>query len=333
MTEQEAKAKLTEWLLDQVGYIGKKSNAKLEDKTANIRGLYTKYAAELDSLGYYNGRKNGYDYCAVFANDAYLNLCKNVETNPAKLVALAQKLVGQPPKSMGAACKYSYNYYKQAGQATSEPEVGNQIFFRYAVETGHTGIVYKVTSSYVYTVEGNVNGGEVQAKKYAKTNKYIEGYGRPKWSLITKAGSDPAPAPAPRPVLRFGSKGTAVKQLQETLLSLGYKLPIYGADSDFGSETERAVKVFQRDHALEVDGIVGPMTWAALDAAVEASGKAQHVKDNETGQDYLIYTVRKGDTLSKIAAAHRTSTQTLKFINGIKDANLIQVGQKIRIPV
>lgn len=333
MTEQEAKALLTAWLLDQVGYIGKKSNAQLNDKTANIRGLFTKYAAELDSLGYYNGRKNGYDYCAVFANDAYLNLCKNVETNPAKLVALAQKLVGQPPKSMGAACKYSFNYYKQAGQATSEPEVGNQIFFRYAVETGHTGIVYKVTSSYVYTVEGNVNGGEVQAKKYAKTNKCIEGYGRPKWSLITNAEPAPAPAPAPRPVLRFGSKGTAVKQLQETLLSLGYKLPIYGADSDYGSETERAVKAFQRDHALEVDGIVGPMTYAALDAAVEASGKAQHVKDNETGQNYLIYTVRKGDTLSKIAADHRTTIQTLKFINNIQNANLIQVGQKIRIPV
>lgn len=329
MKESEAKEKLVAWLLDQVGYIGKKSNAQLEDKTANIRGLFTKYAAELDSLGYYNGRKNGYDYCAVFSNDAYLNLCKNVETNPAKLVALAQKLVGQPPKSMGAACKYSLNYYKQAGQATSEPEVGNQIFFRYAVETGHTGIVYKVTSSYVYTVEGNVNGGEVQAKKYAKNNRYIEGYGRPKWSMITKA----EPAPAPRPVLRFGSKGTAVKQLQENLLGLGYKLPIYGADSDFGSETERAVKAFQRDHSLEVDGIVGPMTYAALDAAVEASGKAQHVKDNETGQDYLIYTVRKGDTLSKIAADHRTSIQTLKFINNIQNANLIQIGQKIKIPV
>jgi LysM repeat protein len=97
--------------------------------------------------------------------------------------------------------------------------------------------------------------------------------------------------------------------------------------------TEKAVKAFQKSRGLEQDGIVGPLTYAALDRAIAESGKATYTKDDATGQEYLIYTVKPGDTLSRIASSHRTSTQTLKFLNGIKDANLIVVGQKIKIPI
>lgn len=44
-----------------------------------------------------------------------------------------------------------------------------------------------------------------------------------------------------------------------------------------------------------------------------------------------VYTVKKGDTLSKIAAANGTTWQNLKKINGIKNANQIYVGQKIKL--
>lgn len=40
----------------ELGYIGKKSNAQLDDKTANITGLWTKYARDLNDAGYYNGK-------------------------------------------------------------------------------------------------------------------------------------------------------------------------------------------------------------------------------------------------------------------------------------
>jgi peptidoglycan hydrolase-like protein with peptidoglycan-binding domain len=67
--------------------------------------------------------------------------------------------------------------------------------------------------------------------------------------------------PASLPTLRRGSKGDAVKFLQERLSLMGYSLVI---DGEFGAKTEAAVKQFQKDRGLTVDGIVGPKTWTAM---------------------------------------------------------------------
>ena len=66
------------------------------------------------------------------------------------------------------------------------------------------------------------------------------------------------------PLVKKGSTGAAVEQLQEMLIAQGYSCGKWGADGDFGNDTLKAVKSFQRDHGLEVDGEVGPITWAAL---------------------------------------------------------------------
>lgn len=68
--------------------------------------------------------------------------------------------------------------------------------------------------------------------------------------------------------LRRGDKGEDVKRLQEDLLALSYDLGKWGADGDFGAKTEEAVKDFQQDHGLEIDGIAGPRTLEALEAAL-----------------------------------------------------------------
>ncbi len=60
------------------------------------------------------------------------------------------------------------------------------------------------------------------------------------------------------------NKPSKVKELQNLLMQSGYPLPRYGADGDFGSETENAVKQFQADHGLPVTGIVDEETWNRL---------------------------------------------------------------------
>ena len=70
--------------------------------------------------------------------------------------------------------------------------------------------------------------------------------------------------------IKLGCKGGAVERLQTWLNDLGY---IVAVDHDFGPTTEATVKVFQRDHGLEMDGIVGQKTWAALaEARTESQG-------------------------------------------------------------
>lgn len=64
-------------------------------------------------------------------------------------------------------------------------------------------------------------------------------------------------------VLRKGDKGEAVKRLQEALAQRGY-LRRNEIDGDFGTITLGAVCAFQLESGLEVDGIAGPQTQAAL---------------------------------------------------------------------
>lgn len=65
-----------------------------------------------------------------------------------------------------------------------------------------------------------------------------------------------------RPVLRLGSRGTAVKQLQNLLRAA--KVFAGAIDGDFGPVTQAAVIKFQRSKGLVADGVVGATTWAAL---------------------------------------------------------------------
>lgn len=67
------------------------------------------------------------------------------------------------------------------------------------------------------------------------------------------------------PILRAGIAGEAVADLQRMLSALGYPT---GPDGIFGPATENAVRRFQAGHQLQVDGIVGEMTKAALETAL-----------------------------------------------------------------
>lgn len=64
-------------------------------------------------------------------------------------------------------------------------------------------------------------------------------------------------------MLRLGSKGAAVREVQSLLVRRGYPVKV---DGDFGPATKKAVISFQTLHDLEPDGVVGPKTQDALNA-------------------------------------------------------------------
>ncbi len=87
-------------------------------------------------------------------------------------------------------------------------------------------------------------------------------------------------------LLKKGSKGAKVKTLQENLIKLGYDVGSWGADGDFGNATYAAVKKFQEDHNLDVDGVVGKQTNEALEKALK--GKMDTSKSKEINKGDIV---------------------------------------------
>ena len=66
--------------------------------------------------------------------------------------------------------------------------------------------------------------------------------------------------------LYLGKKGATnhIKWLQTRLIELGYSCGKSGVDGSYGYDTQNAVKKFQNEHGLQVDGCVGKATHKAL---------------------------------------------------------------------
>lgn len=167
-----------------------------------------------------------------------------------------------PDKSADGMFSYCKKIGMPWGEISTMPDkIGLAVRYK-----GHVGV-------YV----GNGEVVEWRGFKYGcvltklKDRNWLHWYELP-WTEYVSGNVQRPEEPATRPTLCWGDEGEAVKVLQRTLMAIGYKLPNYGDDGEFGTETEEAVKKFQSFNKLEVDGVVGPKTWAALD-----SGKARIV--------------------------------------------------------
>ena len=250
----------------EIGYLEKKSNKNLDDKTANAGSSnYTKYNRDMKAWAGSAGLND--QWCQNFVDWCFVT---------AFGLEVAKKLIytftNYTPTGSNAFKKR--NRYIKRGKG--KPKVGDVIYFYSSAKgrIGHVGIVYKVGSSTVYTIEGNTsgasslvtNGGGVRKKSYSMSSSYIDGYGSVDYDAIK--GMDFG---EPINTLKLGDRilknyieGPDVKEMQEALISLGYDCGSYGADGEFGDCTEMAVRAFQADHNLEVNGVYNAATHTAL---------------------------------------------------------------------
>lgn len=162
------------------------------------------------------------------------------------------------------------------------------------------GKTYKATSNAAgfFTLEGTLAAGRAVVKAGSVSVAVNVSAGKPSWTQVdldskskveepkkeesdTKKDtkSDTAALTLNGTLLRRGSKGSQVKELQALLNKTGAKLT---ADGDFGPATEAAVKAFQAKNGLEADGVVGPKTAAALNKAAASGSKTDNKTDTKT---------------------------------------------------
>jgi len=246
----------------EVGYKEKASNSQLDSKTANAgANNWTKYAAYIDKNApdFYNGKKNGFAWCDIFNDYIHIMAAGDVET--------ARKALYQPKKSTGAGCSFSAQFFRDNNAWTDRgkgtPKLGDQIFFGTKGNEYHTGIVVKVDSNYVYTVEGN-SSDMVAERKYALNDSKISGYGHPKYTGTSAVTTSPTIV-----TTTTNTGKTAIKEVQ-TWLNKTYKFNLT-VDGVYGAKTKAAlVKALQTElnkqtgAKLVVDGVYGSKTNAAV---------------------------------------------------------------------
>lgn len=166
-----------------------------------------------------------------------------------------------------------YNYCKTKGKLDTMPDVPGICVFL----SGHVGVYIG-------------NGEVVEARGHAYGVVLTKLKNRPwtNWGAVPGINYENVPiVPEPEKpkTIKRGDKGDLVKKLQNLLMKIGYALPVYGADGDFGEETENAVKLFQQSEGLPVTGVVDQQCADVILARAEEGDD----DDADTGETVRVF--------------------------------------------
>ena len=206
--------------------------------------------------------------------------------------AKALKLLCQPEKSCGAGCTFSAGYYKQKGQFYTSDPKPGDQIFF------GTSISDCSHTGIVEKVDGS--------KVYTIEGNTSDQVARRSYALTSSK-------------------------------IVGYGRPKYDAETTTTPAPAKTVEELAKE---VLDGKWGngedrkkALTAAGYDyTAVQNKVNELVAGGNASDPGYTEYTVVKGDTLSGIAAKYGTTYQALAAYNGISNPNIINVGQKIKIP-
>jgi peptidoglycan hydrolase-like protein with peptidoglycan-binding domain len=111
-----------------------------------------------------------------------------------------------------------------------------------------------------------------------------------------------------RPVLKIGSQGAAVSELQAALKLLGYYTgPVDGL---YQESTAIAVSQFQQVAGLNPDGIAGPATWTRLFPSTLSTRTATPVSSGNSASSFPVPAIATSDRNSPITTTSNSSTAT-----------------------
>jgi len=119
---------------------------------------------------------------------------------------------------------------------------------------------------------------------------------------------------SPWPLVRKGDTQHPVPTLQHLLRARGHGVTV---DGDFGPKTDAAVRTFQNDEGLAVDGIVGPNTWTALIVQVKRGSTGDAVRGV---QEEFQFRNQSGDPTVGLAIDGIFGPKTEAAVRGFQEA-------------
>ena len=188
-------------------------------------------------------------------------------------VAISCKLTDIMPTE--CSCSKMIALYKALGRWEENdghvPNVGDVVMYDWQDDgkgdnkgaPDHVGIVTCVENGRIRVLEGNYKDA-VAYRDLEIGGKYIRGYCLPDYASKADGEKYGKEITVTLHQLSKGCEGEEVRAMQILLMGRGYDVGVCGADGEFGSDTESAVKAFQREHELDADGIAGAMTLTAL---------------------------------------------------------------------
>lgn len=231
----------------------------------------TKFNRWLGQLPGYPHDGFGYPWCHSF-----LSWCLNASGN-----------TGAGPRTAG--CETGVAWFKARKRFFRSPEVGDFVYYGPGGGT-HVELVVDVSKTSIVTIGGNTggsldgryfNGDGVYKKTVGRASPRIYGYGRPDYA---DRPSEPATRPGRAdtwtetlvknlPTLKLGASNYNVKTLRAALFARGgLSESSYGGAEGlkawlespaFDAPLAADLKLFQRQHKLDDDGVCGPLTWTA----------------------------------------------------------------------
>lgn len=273
----------------EVGYKEKASNSQLDDKNANVgKKNYTKYARDMDNIaGFYNGKKQGYAWCDVWLDWCFVQAYS--PENAKKLLCQPNNSAGAGCKESMNYYKAKGQLYtspKVGDQIFFKNLIGTVCHTGLVIKVDNT-YVYTIEGNTSSGNKLDADGGQVCEKKYALTYNRIAGYGRPNYDVQKAPAANKPVINNTKPADVF--KNNPVFEWQKAAIADGLKFPRYGADGTWGSECETVAKrgivkkrthylnrnltkIVQRTVGVKADGLCGSDTEAAIKLYQKANG-------------------------------------------------------------
>lgn len=254
----------------------------------------------------------------------------------ASAVAIKAGLTDIIPTECG--CEKHIQLFKKLGSWVENdaytPKAGDYIFYDWddngvgdcTGSADHIGIVVSVSGTTIKVIEGNMS--DAVGYRNIKVNaKYIRGYGVPNYASKATEAEKPTTS-TPTTNTSNSVPEYSVGDLVQFTGCLHYTSSYSGgvAKACKAGVAKVTAKNIGKPHPyhLKAEAGKGSTVYGWVNAS-DIAGKA-------TGTKAKTYTVVRGDTLTKIAKQYGTTVDTLVKLNGIKNKNLINVGQIIKLP-